>query len=256
MILLLGGTSETADIAAALAAAGLQVLVSTATATESPLDLPRHPLIERRRGRLNAEALLALLVEIRARAVVDATHPYAVEAHRNAQAAARAAGLAYLRYERPATPGSELEGALRAASHDDAARIAFSFQCPVLLTVGSRNLTPYAQMARQTGLPLFARVLPVDESLQACRLAGLGPDSILAARGPFSIELNRRTIRATQAGVLVTKESGLEGGVPAKIEAARLEGCRVVLVSRPGEASSCPVYSLDHLLVALGSKPG
>ena len=31
----------------------------------------------------------------------------------------------------------------------------------------------------------------------------------------------------------MTKDSGKAGGVPEKLEAARLEGCRVVVVRRP-----------------------
>ncbi|MFW5856328.1 MAG: precorrin-6A/cobalt-precorrin-6A reductase, partial [Planctomycetota bacterium] len=91
MILLLGGTSETAPLATRLADAGYGVLVSTAT--ETPLETGRHPRIRRRCGRLDAEALAALAVEIDASALVDAAHPYAEALHRNATLAADATGL-------------------------------------------------------------------------------------------------------------------------------------------------------------------
>jgi precorrin-6A/cobalt-precorrin-6A reductase len=44
---------------------------------------------------------------------------------------------------------------------------------------------------------------------------------------------NRATIRKYGIGVVLTKDSGTAGGVPEKLEAARLEGCRVVVVRRP-----------------------
>ncbi len=252
MILLLGGTSETAPLAAALAAAGRRVVVSTAT--NARLLLPEHPLVSRRCGRLDAAAMAALIRNSGAKALVDATHPYATEAQANARAAARAAGVPYLRWQRPETNLAETEGVVIAASHDEAARLAFSFGRPVLLTIGSRNLTPYVQESLRTGLGVFARVLPLPESLAACRLAGLPETTIIAARGPFSAEENRTAIRRVAAGAIVTKDSGIEGGVPAKLEAARLEQCCVVVIRRPPGVATNTFRSVDELLQALAAR--
>lgn len=231
MILLLGGTSETAALAAALAAAGHRVVVSTAT--EAPLELPAHPLVSRRCGRLDATAMTNYLRDSSTSALVDAAHPYATETHANAEQAARAAAIPYFRWCRAESGLDGLEGVAVAIDHDDAARLAFSYGRTVLLTVGSRNLEPYVREAARTGLGLFARVLPLKESLDACHRAGLPEAAILAARGPFSVEENRAAIRLAGAGTVVTKDGGIEGGLPAKIEAARIEGCRLVVVRRP-----------------------
>lgn len=231
MILLLGGTSETAALAAALAAAGHTVVVSTAT--EAPLELPDHPLVRRRRGRLDAAAMAAFLRDSGSTALVDAAHPYAVEAHANAEQAARAAAIPYFRWHRAETGLDGLEGVAVAGNHEEAARTAFSYGHTVLLTVGSRNLEPYAREAARTGLGVFARVLPLEESLEYCRRVGLPEAAILAARGPFSVKENRAAIRLAGAGTVVTKDGGIEGGLPAKIEAARIEGCRLVAIRRP-----------------------
>jgi precorrin-6x reductase len=96
-----------------------------------------------------------------------------------------------------------------------------------------------------------ARVLPLAESLEACQRAGMPKAGIVAARGPFSVEENRKAIRDAGAGTLVTKDSGVEGGVPAKIEAANLEGCRVVLVRRPPSGATESFISIPALLNAL-----
>ena len=231
MILLLGGTSETAALAAALAAAGYRVVVSTAT--EAPLELPAHPLVSRRCGRLDATAMTNYLRDSSTSALVDAAHPYATETHANAEQAARAAAIPYFRWCRAESALDGLEGVAVAIDHEEAARTAFSFGHTVLLTIGSRNLEPYAREAARTGLGVFARVLPLEESLEACRRAGLPEAAILAARGPFSVEENRAAIRLAGAGTVVTKDGGIEGGLPAKIEAARIEGCRLVAIRRP-----------------------
>ena len=99
MILLIGGTSETAPLAAGLAAAGYDVLVSTAT--DVPLAIEEHPRIHRRTGRLDEEGLVALAEEKGIRAIVDAAHPYAAAAHAAAQNAAKRLGIPCLVFRRP-----------------------------------------------------------------------------------------------------------------------------------------------------------
>jgi precorrin-6A/cobalt-precorrin-6A reductase len=52
--------------------------------------------------------------------------------------------------------------------------------------------------------------------------------------------------------VLVTKDSGAAGGVPAKLQAARREGCLVVVIRRPVSLGSEPCFSsLEEVLAAL-----
>ena len=84
-----------------------------------------------------------------------------------------------------------------------------------------------------TGLSLMVRVLDHPQSLDACRRAGIRPEKVIAGRGPFSVDDNRRHIRACGAGVLVTKDSGAAGGTAEKLQAARAEGCDVVVIARP-----------------------
>jgi len=233
VILLLGGTSEAGAIAAALAAAGVRVLVSAAT--NLPSTAAASPLVAVRAGALDDEGLGALIEQAGARAVVDATHPYASAVTRNAQLAAARAGVPYLRYLRPAVL-TGADGAVTAADHEAAAMRAFRSGRPVLLTIGTRNLAPYLAEARRTGVPVVARVLPAAQSLRACWAAGLTREQVVAGQGPFTVEQNVELIQRCKIGVLVTKDGGAAGGVPEKLQAARREGCEVVLVARPAEA--------------------
>jgi len=249
MILLLGGTSETAPLAGALLEAGYQVLVSTAT--DAPLTLPEHPRLRRRHGRLDATAMAELMRREDVRVLIDAAHPYASQARQQARQAATLLDLPYLRWERPGTDFSDFP-VRWAADHTKAAALAFADGRPVLLTTGSRHLPPYVEQARRTGIPLRARVLPHAESLQAVEQAGLAPEELIWGQGPFSLEDNRAQIQKHAIGVLVTKDSGKAGGVPAKLEAARLEGCEVIVIRRPvtGGEERC-FKSFAELLAAL-----
>ncbi|MBI5419707.1 MAG: precorrin-6A reductase [Deltaproteobacteria bacterium] len=233
MILLLGGTAETASLSAALAEAGYEVLVSTAT--DVSLSVGCHPNIFRRTGPLDVDRMTALVRERRIKAIVDAAHPYASRAHDTARRTAERTNVPCFAFVRPAAV-RENDDVLIAAGHQEAARVAVSLGSPILLTIGSRNLLPYVQAACLAGIPLIARVLPHSGSIEACRISGLPEASLLLGRGPFSAEENRAVIRKYGVGVLVTKDSGVEGGVRAKIEAAHTEGCRVVVVRRPDGA--------------------
>jgi precorrin-6A/cobalt-precorrin-6A reductase len=247
MILLIGGTSETAPLAIGLAAAGYEVLVSTAT--DSPLAIGDHPRISRREGRLDEEGMAALAGEKGVQAIVDAAHPYAAEAHTVAHKAAQRLGIPCLVFRRAAAD-MKGENIRFAADHAEAAEMAFAFGSPVLLTTGSRNLAPYAEAARRTGVPCVVRVLDAQESLDACRAAGIPEDRIIAGRGPFSIEENLAVIRRFRIEVIVTKESGRAGGVDAKLAAARQTRCEVIIVKRPEPPASGPTFDHPATLIA------
>jgi precorrin-6A/cobalt-precorrin-6A reductase len=78
-------------------------------------------------------------------------------------------------------------------------------------------------------------VLDHPQSVQAALSAGIPKQNIIKGRGPFSIQQNVAVIKEYNIGALVTKDSGEAGGVPAKLEAARAAGCRVVVIRRPDE---------------------
>jgi precorrin-6A/cobalt-precorrin-6A reductase len=139
VILLLGGTSETAPLANALADAGYRVLVSTAT--DVPLDTGSRPGIRRRAGPLDENAMVRLIEAEGIRAIVDGCHPYASQAHATAQVVAQRLKIPCLSYERPEAIAGDAHGdVLFTVDHAEAAQVAFAFGRPVLLTTGSRNL--------------------------------------------------------------------------------------------------------------------
>jgi precorrin-6x reductase len=142
----------------------------------------------------------------------------------------------------------EMDGITFAADHEEAARLACAGGRAVLLTTGSRNLRPYAEEAKRTGTPLIVRVLPHSDSLAACEAAGIPGEMIIAAKGPFSVEENIDAIRKFGIRVLVTKDSGEAGGMPAKIAAARREKCLLIVVRRPASGDALSFQSVEKLI--------
>lgn len=245
MILLLGGTSETRPIATAIAESGTRVTVSTAT--DNPLDVGVHPLIIKRSGRLDEHGLRRLIREQGIRLLLDATHPFAEIVHTTAQKASAAESIPYLRFERSRTE-FHYEKAVWADGHTVAAQKAFSFGRPVFLMTGSRNLTPYMECSKDSGIEFVVRVLPHPESEEACKRAGVPQRNVIAARGPFSAEDNLEIIRRFNIGTIVTKDSGAEGGLAGKVEAARQSSCHLVIIQRPSPALENVFHSVDAVV--------
>ena len=87
MILLLGGTSDSIEVARLLVNEGLPMIFSMAT--DTPMDLPESPLVVIRRGPLNQVGMEESISNDNINVIIDATHPYAVEVTRNALAVSR-----------------------------------------------------------------------------------------------------------------------------------------------------------------------
>lgn len=241
MILVLCGTADGREIAAALAGEGYSVLASAATVYGGQLlDGCGGEVIT---GRLTAEEMLDLIRQRKVRLLVDATHPYAEMASAVAAKACRLAGVPYIRYQRPAAPLPRHPLIQKAGGYEAAAALAARTGETIFLTTGSKTLPVFIKAARELGRRVVARVLPEPAIIENCRRMGLTPADIIALQGPCSEELNRALLAQYKASVLVTKESGDPGGTTAKIAAALSLALPVVIVERP----TAPPDAVDTL---------
>lgn len=225
------GTTEGRRLVELLADAPVEVTACVATEYGEALLTPRDRLTVSHR-RLTEEEMEALLVRERFDLVVDATHPYAAEVTENIAQACRRAGVEYLRLLREAD--APPEGAVYLPDTEAAVNWLAGTEGNILLTTGSKELAKYAALpgfARR----VYARVLPMEASLSACRAAGLGPDRIIAMQGPFSREMNAALLGVVSAKYLVTKDTGGTGGFGEKAAAARDAGAVLVVVGRPAQ---------------------
>lgn len=228
-ICVFGGTTEGRRLVEFLRGQDGRVLACVATEYGEAL-IPQGQNVEVASGRLDAEGMAALLVGRRFDAVVDATHPFAVEASENIAAACRRAGVECLRLNRGAS--EPFGDAVAVDSIEAAADFLAAHSGNALIATGGKALTPYARVPNWRER-LWARVLPMAASLAACEAAGFMPSHVIAMQGPFSVEMNAATLRQIRAQWLVTKDSGDTGGLREKLEAARLAGARCVVIGRP-----------------------
>ncbi len=232
MILLLGGTAETRNTALALINSGFKVLVSVAT------DYGRRVLtvgdeIEIMAKPSNLSDLLELIRSRDIKAVVDCTHPFAVQASRNAIKACDLAGIGYVRLERDVLDLSSYREIVKVPDFEAAAHLVCTLQGTVMLTIGVKHIPLFIEKRRGTSPRLVARILPHPDSVARCLDMGLDPDDIVAIKGPFSVDFNRALFAEYGVTAVVTKESGSVGGTQAKLEAAKQLGIKSILIQRP-----------------------
>lgn len=218
-ILILGGTGEARELAAALVAAGSDVISSLAGRVRQPR-LPDGPV--RVGGFGGAEGLTAFLRAERVTHLIDATHPFAAGITANAAQAAAEAGLPRLVLRRPAwetDPSWETAGTIEAA----AAAVRNWPGQGVFLTTGRRDLAAFAPDDRHQFL---VRTVDPPDGPVPPRM------TLILDRGPYRVETESALIREHQIGLLVTKNSG-GPMTAAKLTAARELGVQVVMVQRP-----------------------
>ena len=179
---------------------------------------------------LDRDELEKILREENFNFLVDASHPYAKNISANAIAAAHAAQIFYIRYER-AEVSFAYEKIFPVESYEAAAIKAAEFGKNIYLTTGSRSLKIFVDLLKDCNLTV--RILPTAEVLNQCETLGLSPKQIVAMQGPFSTELNVELFKHAGAEVIVTKNSGKIGGADTKLEAAKILNLPVVMINRP-----------------------
>ena len=235
-ICVFAGTAEGRDLVSLLTDRGVRVTACVATEYGASL-LPSSPLLTVSAKRLDREEMESLFARERFDLVADATHPYAPAVTENVAAACEKTGTAYLRILRD--PSRDASDGVVVPDAKAAADFLAGTEGNVLLTTGSKELAVFAAVPR-AGERLYARVLPLEDSVAACRSAGLTGPHILAMQGPFSREMNEAMLRAVSARWLVTKESGAAGGFEEKVEAARRAGAGLVVIGRPDQRPGLP----------------
>ncbi len=230
MILLLGGTREGREAAAGLITNGQKVKISVTTKYGASLleDLEAEVIT----AKLNEADLLRIIDEHDISAIVDATHPFASKISRAAISVCRNSETFYIRYQRPRVNIPEDLTIISASDFAQAAEAASNYE-KIFLTTGSKNFKIFQQKITGWQERLYLRILPLTNFVQRIAAAGLPPDNIIAMKGPFSAGLNRAILQEYNIDVLVTKASGQTGGLPAKLEAAKLTETPVIVISRP-----------------------
>ena len=233
MILVLGGTAEARELAAALHDDGIEVTTSLAGRVSNP----RLPRGEVRIGVFGGpDALARWLTESTVTAVVDTTHPFAARISASARQACAHAGVPLLRLERP--PWTERPGDRWTRVPDLDAAAALIRQERVFLRTGRQGLEAFAGIDQA-----FFLIRCVDPPAPP-----LPPQhELILDRGPYTLHGELELIDRHRIDVLVTKDSG-GAMTEAKLDAARGRGIPVIVVQRPPRPDTDTVTTVAHAL--------
>ncbi|MEH7479744.1 precorrin-6A reductase [Neobacillus drentensis] len=231
MIFVLAGTSDARALALEIKKEGFDLLASVVT-ENAAVEL-RESGIPVQVGRLTDEDMVGLIDTKGILAVVDASHPFAEEASKNAIKAAQTAGIPYIRYERESQT-FQYDNMTVVESYEEAAGLALAKKGVVMLTTGSKTLQIFTEkLLGNPDIRLIARMLPRVDNMEKCEQLGLPQKNIVAIQGPFSKEFDKALYKQYGVTLMVTKESGKVGSVDEKVEAAKELGIEVILIGRP-----------------------
>ncbi len=250
--IVIAGTTEGREVVEALNRQGLKLAVTVATSLgRQVLDhvtgMEHTAVFE---GRRDVDGFRALFERLLPRFVVDASHPFAVEVSRTVKDVCQSMDIGYVRYLRTdgdASGDAFTAGFRRIYAEDavQAAGILREFPGNILLTTGANTAGIYLSEIPDFNDRCYIRVLDTEPSVGACLTAGVVKSHIIAAYPPFSCADNLALLKRYDIQALVTKDSGEAGGLPEKLESARLMGIPVILIRRPVQGDG--VGSIEEL---------
>jgi precorrin-6A/cobalt-precorrin-6A reductase len=239
--LILGGTADASQLAAAIARAGTDAVYSYGGRTRAPAD---QPLPTRVGGFGGVSGLADYIRREGITQVIDATHPFAAEMSRNAVAACAETGTPLIALER--APWDKAPGDNWTEVADVAAAVAALPEPPakVFLAIGRQHIAPFANK------PLHAYTLRfVDPPEAPLPFAA----DVIVSRGPFTLDGELEMLRARGISWIVARNSGGDGA-RAKIDAARMLGLPVIMISRPQLPERQRVESVAEIMQWLGHR--
>lgn len=245
------GTRDGNELAAECAALGIPTVISVATehgAAQARKHVPEAKIVV---GRIGESAREKLLLKSDVRALVDASHPFAVAISEQLIRLCKRANLPYFRYERPPIPiPSDI---LTVSSIEAAAESAREKGTRIFLSTGVKDI---ASFAKHGDRDWFVRITPGLDSLERALAAGIPHSQICAMQGPFSQKANEALWRDWRIDCVVTKDSGETGGLPAKLAAARTLEIPLIVVRRPKVHYPRQSHDPKEVLAWIQSIPG
>lgn len=243
-ICVFAGTTEGRELVEFLSSQPVQVTACVATEYGGTL-LPTADNLTISAKRLPVAEITQLLSKTAFDLVIDATHPYAASITESISAACQATETEYLALLRGASALSD--DVVYVPDTETAAEFLDSTEGNILLTTGSKELAKFGKLTG-FGYRVYARVLPMDASLDACHAVGMKASHIIAMQGPFSEEINLAMLHTVSASWLVTKDGGELGGFDAKVSAARKANVRLVVIGRPAQKDGVSFSEAIELL--------
>ncbi|WP_333875287.1 precorrin-3B C(17)-methyltransferase [Methylobacter sp.] len=225
------GTSDGNALANELVQQGYPVVVSAATKYGGEVAARHCSGVSVWAGHQGVEAQRQALTQHRARAIVDATHPYAKLISEQLMGLSESLDIPYLRYERPSSFVADT--GIECDSTEQAAEQAIKLGQRIFLTTGSKDLATFLQAPGANECEWFVRMTPEPEFIQRAIDLGVPRSHICAMQGPFSQAFNEALWQDLKIDCVITKDSGDAGGYQAKVAATQALNIPLLVIERP-----------------------
>ncbi len=219
MILVFGGTTEGRRAAEVLEEAGSPFFYSTKMG-EQDLSLQHGTRID---GAMDAEAMKTFISQHDIRLIVDAAHPFASTLHQTIAQVSESLNIPTIRYDR-IYPERDPE----ITWIDDYSQIPRDIHSLLAMT-GVQSISKLKPLEAE-GIRIYYRILERESSMALALKQGASPEQLCFFEDPQDIPV--------EAEAILLKESGLSGGFPEKVEAAKARGMRIIALKRPQTQSS------------------
>lgn len=237
--LILGGIADASQLAAEIARARIDAVYSYGGRTRTPAD---QPLPIRIGGFGGVRGLADYIRRENITHVIDATHPFAAEMSGNAVEACAETGTPLIALER--LPWTRVPGDnwIKVADVNAAAAVLPEPPTNIFLAIGRQHIAPFATRPEHAYTLRF--VDPPEAPLPFTA-------DMIVSRGPFTIEGELEMLRGRGITCIVARNSGGDGA-RAKIDAARMLGLPVIMISRPQLPERLRVESMAEIMQWLG----
>ncbi|ADG12729.1 precorrin-6x reductase [Methanocaldococcus infernus ME] len=246
-ILLMGGTAESKTLGEELRKNLKNLFLIYTSTTNYGGELAKHFANIIIKKPLNLEELRAILKDYKIDILIDATHPFAINASKNAILACKEENVDYIRFERKSERITH-EKVKYFKDFDSLLKEAKGYK-RVFYMAGIKNLKRVVDHLGEE--KVVARVLPISvpEALNI-----LPQKNIVAMYGTFSKELNKYLILDYGCEAIITKESGDTGGFKDKVLGALEAGADVLVLEKP--KLEYPIYfnDVDKLIEYIRAK--
>ncbi|MDF0496718.1 cobalt-precorrin-6A reductase [Bradyrhizobium yuanmingense] len=237
--LILGGTADASLLAAEIARAGIDAVYSYGGRTRAPAD---QPLPTRIGGFGGVNGLADYIRREGITHVIDATHPFAAEMSRNAVEACAQTGTPLLALERAPWIKAADDTWIEVVDVNAAVAVLPDATANVFLAIGRQHIAPFATKPQHAYTLRF--VDPPDAPLPFAA-------DVIVSRGPFTLHSELAMLRTRGIAWIVARNSGGDGA-RAKVDAARMLGLPVIMISRPKLPERQRVESVTDVMQWLG----
>ena len=234
MILVFGGTTEGRMAVEVLEEGGETYYYSTKTG-EQDITLHHGTRLD---GALDAEGMQTFCQAHHIRLIVDAAHPFASQLHQTIAHVSESLNIPVIRYERIYPPRDPSITWI-----DDYSQIPRDIHS-LLATTGVQSIAKLKPLEAE-GIKVFYRILNRESSIALALKQGASQEQLCYYEDPNNIPV--------EADAILLKESGLSGGFPEKVEAAKAKGMRIIALKRP-ESTQQRSASIARRLLPTGRK--